>query len=130
MRDVARAKRIASFDMEDLVGSILRVGTGLSLSCIAAGVVLRWTGMSQGTSADALQGTNVLHFIVADLHRVGSIRWWPALLVHGGLAVLLYTPYARVAASVLYFSFIQRSWKHALLTSLVLAALTYILFFG
>ena len=130
MKNVARAKWIASFDMEDLIGSVLGRGTMLSISLVVAGVVLQWVGINRGASLDALQGTNAFHFILADLYRVGSITHWPALLVHVGLAVLLYTPYVRVGVSMMYFSYVQRSWKHALLGSLVLATLTYILFLG
>ncbi len=130
MKDAARAKWIASFDMEDLIGSILGRGTILSVSLIMAGVILQWAGMHQGADASTIQGTNAFHFILADLPRIRSITFWPTLLIHWGIAVLLYTPYVRVAASVLYFASVHHSWKHMLLGSLVLAALTYILFFG
>ena len=130
MNDVTRIKWIAGFDMEDLIGSILRRGTILSISLVLAGVLLQWVGVDRGVPADTIQGTNAFHFFLADLRRIGPIASWPTILIHWGITVLLYTPYVRVVASVLYFAYVQRSWKHALLRSFVLATLTYVLFFG
>ena len=130
MINVRRAKWIASFDMEDLISLILSRGMILGVGCILAGVLLHWMGLGEGIPATTIQGINVFHFVLADLPRMGSVPFWPTLLIHMGIAILLYMPYVRVAASVVYFACIQRSWKHAYLESLVLAILTYILFFG
>ena len=130
MTDAARAKWIASFDMEDLIGSILRSGTILSLSLVVTGIMLQRTGIAQQAVVDTIQGTNAFHLLSADLHQMGSRAFWPTLLIHWGIAVLLFTPYVRVVASVLYFACVHRSWKHMLLGLLTLAPLTYILFLG
>ncbi len=131
MKDATRARWIARFDMEDLISSILWRGTILSISLIVAGLILQWTGgLHQDAAAYTIQGTNVFHFILANLPQRGSITVWPALFIHWGIGVLLFTPYVRVVASVLYFAYVHRSWKHTLLGGFVLAPLTYIVFFG
>ena len=130
MINVRRAKWIATFDMEDLISLILSRGTILGIGCILSGILLHWMGLGQGVPGTAIQGINVFHFVLADLRRMGSAPFWPTLLIHWGIAILLFTPYMRVAASVVYFACIQRSWRHAYLESLVLVILTYILFFG
>ncbi len=126
----ARAKWIASFDMEDLIGSILLKGTILGVRLVAVGSLLQWVGLGHGVSADTIQGINVFHFVLESLPRIGSLSGWPMLLIHWGIAVLLFTPYVRVAASIFYFAGVQRSWKHTVFGSLVFVTLTYILFFG
>ena len=130
MNDVARAKWIADFDMEHLIGSILSRGMLLSAALIMAGVLLQWMGLGQASLVAMLQGTNALHLVVSDLHRIGLAGFWPTLLIHGGIVVLFYTPYVRVVASMAYFACVHRSWPHVLFSSLVFAVLTYILFLG
>ena len=124
----ARARWIATFDMEDLISAILRNGMRLSIGLILAGVVLRW--IRHQPAADTIQGANACHFLATHLHRMGSPAFLPELLIRWGIGVLLFTPYVRVAASILYFACVHRSWKHTLLGALALAPLTYILFLG
>ena len=130
MRNVARAKWVASFDMEDLISLILRSGMVMTIGFVLAGLALRWAGMGGGEVDETLQGTNVLQFMLADFRLAGSPRFWPQGLTHLGVAALLLTPAIRVGASLCYFACVQRRWEHALLNGLVLATLTYILFFG
>lgn len=130
MNRVARAKWIASFDMEDLVSSILKTSLLVSIGCVMAGLVFQRMSPGGAVGEDRLQGTNVLHFVLADRYRLTSPPLWPGLLIHLGIAVLMVSPYLRVVSSLFYFACVERSWKHALLTSIVAATLTYILLFG
>ena len=130
MNGVARVKWIAGFDMERLIGAILWRGMLLSAALIMAGVLLLWIGIGRAEFIPTLQGTNALHLVLSDLRRIASAGSWPTLLIHSGIVVLFYTPYARVIASMAYFARIHRSWKHALFGSLVFAVLTYVLFLG
>lgn len=130
MKDVAWVKWVSKFDMEDLVGSILRRGTVLSVVLVLAGLALRRVGLGGAGFEDRLQGTNVLQFLLADAQHIASLARWPAVLVHGGLAALFLTPYARVLASLFYFASLERSWRQTLLTACTLLPLTYILFLG
>ena len=49
----------------------------------------------------------------------------PRLLVILGVAVLLFTPFLRVLASVVFFAAVERNWKYTVFTSFVLIVLTY-----
>ena len=127
---VARAVWIAKFDMEALVSALLRYGTLLSIGFTGVGLLCRIGGAPQAAVDAHLQGNNLLQFMLADLHRVGSQEPAAVGLTHVGIAALLLTPYVRVLASTCYFAFVERSGRHAVLTGLVLATLTYILFLG
>ena len=130
MKEAAHARWIARFDMEDLISAILSFGTVLGLGLIAAGGLLQWAGPDAAQAENGMQGINAFHFLLTSLQHIGSHASWSILLIRSGIAALLFTPYVRVVASVLYFAFVHRSWKHTILGSLVLAPLTYILFFG
>ena len=129
MNRVTRLTWIASVDMEHLVGAILGSGTVLSFGLVIAGLMLRAAIGGPVGIEEPLYGTNVLQFILADLHRL-SPQLWPVVLTHLGVAVLLVSPYVRVLVSLLSFAFLERSWSHTLLTGSVLTLLTYILFLG
>ena len=127
----ARKQWVARFDMEALVSAILRQGMVLSLGLISVGVAWRYASDRTVGFEAPLRGTNVLQFLLADIHRVAaSPRFWPSAVAHVGVAGLLLIPYLRVLASMLYFVFVERSRAHALLTGLVLVTLTYILLIG
>ncbi|MBI3324788.1 MAG: DUF1634 domain-containing protein [Candidatus Omnitrophica bacterium] len=130
MRSVTQARWIASIDMEPLISSILRYGTLLSMGLITTGLVLRWSRGHQFGADDHLQGTNVLQFLLAHGHWVGSPRLCSSMCIRLGVAAVLVTPYLRVLASMFYFSVVERRRTHTLLTGIVAALLTYILFFG
>ncbi len=130
MRHVARMKRIADLDMEPLVSAILLRGIVLSVSLIVAGLAWQWVATGQFGINDILQGVNVFHFLLGDLHDVSVAGLHPDVLVDLGVITLLLIPYVRVLASVAYFAWVERQWLYTLLTSGVLFTLTYMLFFG
>lgn len=130
MKSVTRARWIASIDMEQLVSSILRNGTLLSMGLILTGLVLRWSRGRELYADRHLQGTNVLQFVLNDIHRVDSPKPCASMLIRLGVAVVFLTPYLRVLASMLYFAAIERRWTHTLLAGIVFTLLTYVLFFG
>ena len=130
-RHQARLKWIASFDMEDLVGWILQRGTWFSIGLLLASAILRRSSAYWHAGADPpLQGTNVLHLLLADLRGMATPRFWTSGLAHLGVVVLMLIPYLRVLASVFYFACVERSGRHVLLTGVVAAVLTYIVFLG
>ena len=124
-----RAQWLARFDMEALVSAMLLYGTVLSLGLICAGVVVQWIHPGVETF-EILQGSNVFHFLLAHVSNWSLPEKRPSQLIHLGVAVLLFVPYVRVLVSVFYFACIERTRTPAILSSLVLIVLTYVLFLG
>ena len=124
MRPVDRAQWLARFDMEHLVGAILQNGMLVSMALIAAGVIGRWLAHDRIAWDPSLQAKSLPLLVWADLQRLDTPAAWPLLLVHLGIATLMLTPYLRVVASLIYFILVERSWKHAMFTGVVLALLT------
>ena len=130
-RHVARLKWIAGFDMEDLVGAILQRGTWFSIGLLLASAILRRSPAYRHAGVEApLQGINVLDLVLDDLPRVADSVFWSSGLAHLGVIVLMLIPYVRVLASVFYFACVERSGRHVVLTGVVAAVLTYIVFLG
>lgn len=127
MDRAARAFWVARFDIESLISKILRSGTWLSLGLIAAGWVVQWTEKNPEGFGPYLRARSVPLLILSDFREGGLPVPWPARLIHLGVAVLLLTPYVRVAATLWYSIEVERSWKRLLSTGLVLVFLTVIL---
>ena len=130
MRRLERIKLVSTFDHEPLIGSILRNGTLASAALIVMGLTWRWIGTGRLGFEDALEGTNVLGFLLADLRRLASMGWWSPLFLHLGIAVLFLIPYARTLASLWYFAYVERNARFTLLTGCICAVMTYILLLG
>jgi uncharacterized membrane protein len=111
--------------MDAVVGGLLAGGVITSLALIIAGLL--WHRLSTGVATfDApLGGTDALRLLVGDLRLAASGRMSSRLLVSLGVAVLLFTPYLRVLASVVFFAAVERNWKYTVFTSFVLIVLTY-----
>ena len=130
MKDAARAKWLAGFDMEPLVASILLGGVLVSSGLVVIGLALHRMATGQWMFDGSFQGSNLLQFMLADLRQIVSGRIGTRLLIHLGFAVLVLTPYVRILASLFYFAYVERAWKHAVLTASVCLLLSYVLFFG
>lgn len=116
------------FDMETLVGYILLGGVLLSMGLIVAGISWHWAAAGRLGLDYPLAGGNLFQFVLADLRRTASGVYRPRLLVSTGIITLMLTPYARVAASMLYFATAEHNWKYTLFTLFVFAVLSYSLF--
>jgi len=112
--------------MELLVGWILLAGVLLSACCLVIGVI--WNGWTRGTLDYSLAGRSVAGFVHQELRDVARGPLRPSFFINAGLTLLTMTPYARVAASLVYFFFVERNVKYASFTSVVLGVLTYTLF--
>ena len=129
MHPTRRAVWVGTFDREPFIASILRVGTSLSLGLIISGVA--WcAATNQFWLQPDLEGTNLLQLFASELRSAQSGGTSPALLLHLGIAVLLFIPFARVAASAWYFACVERRRTHALLAAVVAGVLAYIFFVG
>ena len=111
--------------MDALVGTMLAAGVITSVALIVAGLL--WHRLATGVATfDApLGGTDALRLLVGDLRLAARNQLSPRLLVSLGVAVLLFTPYLRVLASVVFFAAVERNWQYTVFTSFVLIVLTY-----
>ena len=116
------------FEMDTLIGTILQDGVLLSLGLIIIGMVWRWLQTGRLAINYQIAGMNLFQFVLDEIRLAvhGAIR--PHLLINLGIAVLMLTPFIRVAASVVYFMGVLRNWKYTLFTAVVLTVLTYSLF--
>jgi uncharacterized membrane protein len=111
-----------------IVGYILLTGVLLSASFLLAGIFWSWAATGSPELHYAISGTNLFQFWLADIRQISLGSFQPKLLINVGLALLLITPYIRVAASVLYFAFAERNVKYTFFTGFVLTVLSYSLF--
>ena len=116
------------FEMDALVGTILQDGVLLSLGLIIVGMVWRWHLTGSLALNYQIAGTNLFQFVIDEIRLAvhGAVR--PHLLINLGIAVLMLTPFIRVAASMVYFMGVLRNWKYTFFTAVVLTVLTYSLF--
>jgi len=121
-------KTARQFEMDTLVGSILQGGILLSMGLIVAGLGWKWFRTGSLVMDYHIAGMNLFEFVASEIQLAveGTVR--PRLLVNLGIAVLMLTPFIRVAASVVYFMGVLRNWKYTLFTAVVLTVLTYSLF--
>ncbi len=114
--------------MELLVGYILLGGVLASAGLMAGGLLWHWAASGRTQLEAPIVGMDLFQFVTTDLRQVTSGALHPQVLIHLGLAVLLLTPYARVAVSMLYFAAAERNFKYTVFTGFVFAVLTYSLF--
>ena len=114
--------------MASLVGYILLGGVLTSAALMSTGLVWHWatSGRVQGTSP--MPSMDLAQIFATFFQHLASGTLQPRALSYVGLAVLLLTPYVRVAASALYFAVVERNVKYTVFTGFVLAVLTYSLF--
>lgn len=126
--EAAPGEATRQFEMDTLVGTILQDGVLLSLVLITAGLVWVWFRTGHLALSYQITGVNLFEFASGELRLAahGAIR--PRLLINLGIAVLMLTPFIRVAASVGYFLVVLRNWKYTVFTAIVLSVLTYSLF--
>ncbi len=121
-------KAVPQWDMDRLVGYILQYGVMFSLVLVSAGLIWRWFETGKLWLDYQISGMNLFQFVVEEFRLTahGAVR--PRLLVNLGIAVLMLTPFFRVAASVVYFMVVLSNRKYTFFTLMVLLVLTYSLF--
>ncbi|HEX5437679.1 MAG TPA: DUF1634 domain-containing protein [Gemmatimonadaceae bacterium] len=115
--------------MEQLIGNLLRVGVLVAAIVVLVGGVLYLIQHGGGAPAyHVFQGEPAalrsLHAIVLGAATLQS-RW----VIQLGLILLIATPVARVAFSLVAFA-VQRDKMYVVVTAIVLGVLVYSLFFG
>jgi uncharacterized membrane protein len=116
------------FKMDLMIGYLLLIGVGLSLAQIAVGLCWNLLRTGHFWLDYQLGGTNLFEFALAEVRSTARGQVGPRTLVDGGIATLMFTPYLRVLASMLYFMFALKNWKYSLFTAIVLGVLTFSLF--
>ncbi len=115
-------------NMDVLVGYILLIGVLLSGLLIIAGTLWNFALTHHLTTQFTISGENYFGFLTSSLRQLLSGAIQPRLLISLGIVTLMFTPYLRVAASVVYFALVARNLKYTLFTLFVFAVLTYSLF--
>ena len=124
MNALKRLRFSDEFELEQLLGNLLRGGVGLAaVVVLVSGVfyLVRYGGrppeyrMFRGEPAD-------LRSVAGIAHDVLGAR--PRALIQLGLLLLMATPVARVAFSVFAFA-LQRDRTYTVVTLIVLAVLVY-----
>ncbi len=130
MKRVTYNKWLSTFDIEPLISAIMVRGIQLSTSLVIVSLLLHRLMKSHGQFGSRLiQASSIPSLIVKDAQRlVGCSGGWPRLLLDVGIAVLLLTPYLRVLASLMYFTWVERNRTLMLFTGFVLTMLTVIMF--
>jgi uncharacterized membrane protein len=113
------------FDMEALIGYILLIGVLLSVFLILLGIIWNWAATGRSELHYSIQGMNFLRFSMETVRQVLQSGFDPERVINLGIVTLLFTPYLRVFASVIYFAVARRDWKYTLFTLFVFAVLTY-----
>jgi len=126
--EIEAVRKTRQFEMDALVGYILQDGVLLSLGLISAGLFWVWLRTGRLALNYNIAGMNLFEFVEEEVRLAahGAVR--PRLLVNLGIAVLMLTPFIRVAASMVYFMGVLRNWKYTFFTAVVLTVLTYSLF--
>jgi len=123
-----KTRTTAHIAMEILIGYILLVGVLLSTVLLIIGLAWHWGQTGHLQFEYPIVGMNLFEFISLDVRQIASGPFRPELIVNLGIAVVMFTPYVRVLASMLYFACVERNRKYTLFTGFVLTALTYSLF--
>ncbi len=122
------AEQASMGKMDVLVGYILLIGVLVSAALIIAGTLWNWMITHSLSTQFTIAGENYFSFLVSSLHQLFTGAIQPHLLISLGIATLMFTPYLRVAASMVYFAFVARNVKYTIFTLIVFSILTYSLF--
>jgi uncharacterized membrane protein len=113
--------------MDEIMGHLLRIGVILAALCVlAGGAVFLVRHPMPVTNYRVFEGEpEELRTISGIFHEALGLRGRG--LIQLGLLLLIATPIARVAFSVVAFLY-QRDWKYVVVTLIVLGLLVYSLF--
>ena len=126
-RRVGYLRWIAAFDMEDLTHAILACGLILATGLMAAALLLNHWGWSSLGPLTAVHAANPAHLLAAAVENLRVPGGDAQAIAELAIGVLLWTTYARLAASVFYFAAVERSWKYAACSGTALCVLTYMI---
>jgi uncharacterized membrane protein len=122
------AEQASMSTIDILVGYILLIGVLVSVGLISAGTLWNWVITHSLSTQFTISGENYFNFLVSSLRQLFTGAIQPHLLISLGIVTLMFTPYLRVAASMVYFAFVARNVKYTIFTLVVFSILTYSLF--
>jgi len=111
--------------IERMIGGVLLGGVLLSSLLILAGLAWHYSLNQDLSFKYLINAPTVFQFFTHDLTAFVGSPARPRDLLNLGIAVLLLTPYVRVAISLFYFLFVERSWRFTLITGFVISVLTW-----
>jgi len=111
-----------------LVEVILLAGLILAISLIITGLVWQWILTGTFGVFPAIAAMNLLEYSIYTLRNATVEGMGPAALANSGIAVLLFTPFVRVLASVIFFGFREHNRIYTAFTGFVLVILGIVLF--
>jgi len=114
--------------MEVLLGAFLLAGVLLSVGLILLGMIWHLVVFGHLSLTYELAGMNLFQLLAAEVRMGARGQFRPALLINGGIATLMLTPYLRVLLSMVYFFLVLRNWEYTVITAVVLVILTFSLF--
>ena len=121
--------RMSEHELEQIVGRLLQYGVLLAAAVtLLGGVMLLVHHGSTPASFSTFQGEPA-HLRSLGLIVSGAFSGQPMAIVQLGLLLLIATPVARVAFTLVAFA-LQRDRLYVLVTTIVLALLLYGLLFG
>ena len=126
--DVTKAEDTRQTKMDILLGYLLLSGVALSMVLIVIGLVWHYFRSGHFWLDHPLAGMNLFQFSAHEVRLAAKGQIRPRTMVDLGIVVLMFTPYARVVASMVYFMAVLKNWKYSLFTAIVLAVLTFSLF--
>ncbi len=127
MKDTARAKWIAGFDIEPLMSAILRNGILISMVLIAGSLIVQWMQTGRPILEYMLQGDSIPVMILKDFQHTDSPNFWSDLLIDCGISILMLTSYVRVLASMVYCAYVDPDRTNLVLMFIVFVILTLVL---
>jgi uncharacterized membrane protein len=128
VRRESRLSADAQRRMDVLLGYVLLVGVGVSMALIVVGLLWHFVRSGNLILDHQLAGMNLFQFLTEEIHVALREHIRPRTLVDFGVVVLMFTPYLRVLASMIYFMAVQKNWKYSVFTAIVLGVLTFSLF--
>ena len=122
----ARLIWLSHFDMEHVIGAVLRNGMVLCVGLALVGFLVQEMRGSGVLLAHTLQARSVPRLLLTDFQHRTSPDFWLDLLIDTTVATLMLIPYIRILVSACYLGFVEHHRNLALLTGLVLIIVTIV----
>jgi uncharacterized membrane protein len=110
--------------VNQIIGDLLRIGVAIAAVVVLAGGIAYLIGHSTDTPAERIFVSEPMALRSIPAIVRGALSWHSLELIQFGLLLLIATPIARVAFSVLAFA-LQRDRTYVIVTLIVLSLLMF-----